>query len=71
MVKVTGTNYLRDTKTMALVNVDEQAKNDYIAKSRLLSTQKQEINKVKSEIESIKSDMCEIKELMLQLLSKG
>lgn len=71
MVKVTGTNFMRDTKSMALINVDEQSKNDYATKSRLLNTQKQEINNVKKEMESIKSDMCEIKELMLKLLNKG
>ena len=71
MVKVTDTNFLRDTNSMALINTDEQAKNDYISKVRLINTQKQEINKVKSEIESIKGDMSEIKELMLKLLDKG
>lgn len=71
MVKVTGTKFLRDTKSMALVNTDENEKNEYVSKVRLLSNQKHEINKVKSEMESIKNDIVEIKQLMLKLLDKG
>jgi hypothetical protein len=71
LVRVTGTNYVRDTNSMGLINVDDVEKNDYLSKLSLLKTQKEEINKVKSEIDSIKNDVSEIKELMLQLLNKG
>lgn len=71
MIKVNDSNFLRDTDSMALINVDEQAKNEYISKVRLINNQKQEINKVKSEMQSIKNDMSEIKQLMLKLLDKG
>ena len=72
LVKIEGQNHLyRDTNTMALVNRDTSARDDYLMKRKLLQTQKQEINNVKQEMESIKSDVLEIKEMMRQLLNKG
>mgnify|MGYP003343384015 CR=1 FL=1 len=71
LVKVTGTNFVRDTGSMGLINNDDSARNEYYSKVRMLKTQKDEINKVKSEMESIKSDVLEIKEMMRQLLNKG
>jgi hypothetical protein len=71
LVKVTGTEFVRDTNTMALINMDNTARNEYYAKVRMLKTQKQEINTVKEEIAGIKNDMVEIKQLMLKLLEKG
>jgi hypothetical protein len=71
LVRVTGTNYVRDTKSMAIINTDEDARNEYYAKARMLKTQKEEINTVKEEIAGIKEDMTEIKSLMLKLLEKG
>jgi hypothetical protein len=71
LVKVTGTNFVRDTTTMALINTDTQQKNDYQSKVRMLKTQKEEINIVKSEIEGIRNEMSEIKQMLTQLLSKG
>lgn len=68
LVKVAGTQFVRDTNTRALMNTDETAKNEYISKVRLIQNQKQEINNVRSEIDSIKNDMAEIKKLMLKLL---
>ena len=62
---------MRDTKSMALINMDETAKNEYRSKVKLLNTQKEEINKVRTEINDIKSDMCEIKLLLEKLLEKG
>jgi hypothetical protein len=70
-VKVTGTNFVRDTESMALMNTDDNEKNEYLAKVRMLKTQKDEINTVKAEIANIKDDMGEIKQLMLQLLDKN
>ena len=45
LVKVTGTNFVRDTRSMALINTDEMARNEYYTKAKLLKTQKDEINK--------------------------
>jgi hypothetical protein len=71
IVKVTGTDFVRDTDSMALTNVNENMKNEYYSKVHLLKNQKEEINKVKSEINDIKNDVAEIKELMLKLINKG
>jgi gluconate kinase len=71
LVKVTGTNFVRDTRSMALINTDEMARNEYYTKAKLLKTQKDEINKVKSEIDTIRVDMVEIKSLLYKLLEKG
>jgi hypothetical protein len=71
LVKVTGTNYIRDTKSMALINTDDTSRNEYYTKVKLLKTQKDEINKVKSEIDTIRGDMLEIKSLLYKLLEKG
>lgn len=70
-VKIPGSTFVRDIKSMALVNKDVNGLEDYKMKRRLLATQKDEINKVKADMESIKQDMSEIKQLMLQLLGKG
>ena len=70
LVKVTGTNLVRDTNTMALINTDNQVKNEYYEKLRMLKSQKEEINTVKTEIETMKSDINDIKNLMVKLLEK-
>lgn len=71
LVKVTGTNFVRDTASMALINTNTQEKNDYQSKVQMLKIQKEEINTVKSEINGIKNEMSEIKQMLMQLLSKG
>ena len=71
LVKVTGTNLVRDTNTMALINTDNESKNEYYNKLRMVKIQKEEINSVKTEIETIKQDMADIKSMMVKLLEKG
>jgi hypothetical protein len=71
LVKVNGTNMMRDTASMALINTDQTSKNEYYNKVRMIQNQKEEINKVKTEIESLKIDLGDIKEMMKQLLAKG
>ena len=71
LVKVTGTNFVRDTGSMGLINNDDTARNEYLAKVRMLKTQKDEINTVKAEIADIKEDMNELKQLMLKLLERN
>ena len=71
LVKVNGTNFVRDTDSMVLLNKDTGGLEEYKMKRRMVETQKAEINNVKSEIQNIKQDMSEIKELMLKLLEKG
>ena len=71
LVKVTGTNFVRDTSSMGLINNDDVSRNDYYSKVRMLKTQKDEINTVKAEIAGIKDDVNEIKNLMLKLLERN
>jgi hypothetical protein len=71
LVKVNGTNFVRDTNSMVLINTDVKEKNDYLAKVKMLSNQKEELSKVRNEIDSIKEDMNDIKQMMKQLLEKG
>lgn len=70
IVKVEGTNFVRDTKTMALINTDVAGLEDYRMKTTLINNQKSEINKVKSEINEIRNDVQIIKELLMQLSGK-
>lgn len=69
-VKVEGTPFIRDIKSMGLSNLDSNARNEYYTKVELLKRQKSEINTIKQEIGSMKSDMQDIKELLSQLLGK-
>jgi hypothetical protein len=71
LVKVNNSTFVRDTNSMALIDTDMASKNEYLAKVRMLQTQKEEMNKVKSEIADVKDDLQVIKQLMTQLLSKG
>jgi hypothetical protein len=71
LVKVNNSTFVRDTNSMALMDIDMVSKNEYLTKVRMLQTQKEEINKVKSEIAIVKDDLQEIKHLLAQLISKG
>jgi len=70
LVKVNETKFVRDTKSMALINTDDTARNEYYAKAKLLATQKNEINIMKTELNDVKEDVKEIKILLKQLLQK-
>lgn len=70
LVKIPGTTYIRDTKTMALINTDVSGLEDYKMKSRLITNQKTEINNIRNEINEVKDDVKIIKELLLQLSGK-
>ena len=69
LVQVQNTSFVRDTESMALVNTDSTAKNEYLAKVRLLKNQKEEINNLeldeflikKHEIEIINRQQYELK----------
>lgn len=63
-VNVKEGKFLRDTNSMGLINTDLISKEEYLLKSKLLKTQKEEINNLKAEIS-------EIKNLLKQLLEKG
>jgi hypothetical protein len=71
IVKITGTNFIRDIKSMAVLPADNTLKNEYLAKVRVAKIQKEEINKVKSDIDDIRNDVNEIKYLLKQLIGKN
>ena len=68
LIKIPGTNFVRDTETMALVNKDVSGLEEYKMKRRMMESQKHEINNVKSDIDDIKNDVLEIKEILIKLL---
>jgi hypothetical protein len=70
-VRIEGASFVRDVKSMGLSNINSNEKNDYLAKVRMLTNQKTEINNIRDEISCMKDDMCEIKSLLAQLLGKG
>ena len=70
-VKVEGTTFIRELGSMGLSNIDVNARNEYYSKSRMLKTQKNEINIIKSEMSALQTDVNDIKELLKQLIGKG
>lgn len=71
LVQTENPNFVRDTSSMALINKNYSAKEEYYSKLKIITSQKEEINTIKSNISSMKNDMTEIKELLAQLLGKG
>jgi hypothetical protein len=70
LVNIPGTNLMRDTESMALINLDNTEKNEYYSKLKLLQNQKEQINTVKEEINGLKDEIGDIKQLLKQLLDK-
>jgi hypothetical protein len=70
-VKVKDANFIRDTNSMALINTDRKAINDYQEKMRMAHVQKEEINNIKSEIAEVKTDVQDIKMMLSKLLDKN
>ena len=68
LVEVKDTHFIRDTNSMALINNDSSAREEYYAKRAMLTTQKTEINKLNTEINSLRDELGEIKQLLSQLL---
>jgi hypothetical protein len=68
LVKVTGTPFIRDTNSMAIINTDNSVKEEYYNKAKILSAQKEQINKVNREISELKSELGDIKGLLQQLI---
>lgn len=62
---------VRDTTNRALMNIDDNARNEYYSKVRLLQTQKEQINTIKGEMEEVRNEMKDIKSLLLKLIEKG
>jgi uncharacterized coiled-coil DUF342 family protein len=71
LVKVNDSTYVRDIQTGALINQDYASRDEYNAKVRMITNQKEELNTIRSEIDNIKNDVSEIKQLLFALLNKG
>jgi hypothetical protein len=71
LLKVQGTEFVRDTNSTALINRDATGLEEYYKKRRMMAAQKDEINNLKKEHENIKMELYEIKQLMLKLLEKN
>jgi uncharacterized coiled-coil DUF342 family protein len=70
LVKVPGTPFVRDTKSMALLNMDINEKNEYYSKLRVITKQKEQINIMRDEIDDVKSELSSIKQMIQQLIDK-
>jgi hypothetical protein len=70
LVKVNNTNFVRDTESMAIINVDNTAKNEYYEKVRLAKSQKEQINKMNADISDLRNDIGQIKQLIQLLVNK-
>ena len=70
LVKVNNTNFVRDTESMAIINVDNTAKNEYYEKVRLAKSQKEQINKMNADITDLRNDIGQIKQLIQLLVNK-
>ena len=70
LVKVNNTNFVRDTESMAIINVDNTARNEYYEKVRLAKSQKEQINKMNADISDLRNDIGQIKQLIQLLVNK-
>jgi hypothetical protein len=70
LVKIPNTTYVRDTRTMALINTDRSGLEEYQAKAQVANSHKQEINNIKNELSDLRSSIGEIKELLVSLSRK-
>lgn len=70
-VKIPDSTYSRDIRSRALVNNDQSAYEEYMMKTRILSTNKTVLNTFQKELNSLKEEMSEIKTLLTKLVEKN
>ena len=70
LVDVQDSKFARDTSSMALINNDYSAREEYYSKVRMMTTHKTEINRLNAEVSDMKSELGEVKDLLKQLLLK-
>jgi hypothetical protein len=71
LVEVKESKFVRDTKSMALINKDNSARDEYYSKVKMLTVQKEEINNIRAEVSTVRNDIEEIKKMLTQLIGKG
>lgn len=73
-LKVEGTNFVKDTKTGALLMTGRSALAENEARKKLvqrLNGKNEEINNLKTQVDSLSSDVKEIKTLLTELLKQS
>ena len=73
-LKVEGTNFVKDTKTGALLMTGRSSLSENEARKKLaqrINGKNDEINNLKSQVDSLSSDMQEIKSLLTSLLKQS
>lgn len=71
-VKVEGTDFIRDTNNMSLINSNINEFEQYKQKRKMMIQTRQELDDLKEEISGVKSDISDIKNLLIQLIeNKG
>ena len=70
-VEVKDSKFVRDTKSMALINKDNSARDEYYSKVKMLTVQKEEINNIRAEVSTVRNDIEEIKKMLTHLIVKG
>ena len=68
LVRVNGTEFKRDTTTMALINNDANGLNEYLMKRELAKKQQEEQSQTKDRLEKLENDMSEIKSLLRDIV---
>ena len=71
LVKVNNSNFVRDTESMAIINLDNSEKIEYYNKVKMIQNQKNQINNVREEIDELRSEISDIKQLLIQLIDKS
>lgn len=73
-VRVEGTNFVKDTKTTALLATNRAVLVENEARKKLserISGKNDEINSLKSQVNNLTEDMSEIKKMLQMLLEKN
>ena len=71
LIKVEGTNFVKDTETNALLMTGREALEQNEARKKLLAkmnAKNEDINNLKNQVENLSSDMQEIKLLLTEML---
>jgi hypothetical protein len=61
-------NLVRDTKSMAILNIDEQGKNKYYAQKEALLRDKRALKSMEEQMENLRRDFNDFKEAVGQCL---
>jgi hypothetical protein len=69
LVKITDTNFVRDTHSKAVLNTDKKALDEYLMKKEIAKKQQEDSEETKYRLQMIETDMQELKQLLLDIKS--